>query len=356
MANYYTEAEKAVEKKKKELEAIAEIEKEEANLLHDEAIQNAQQSTALGIKKEEDAYRDIVDTAAIQKELDKRRIAETMENMGLSRSGLNATQQTAIELSVGNRISKAQLQKQNAIDTLNRELAAYKVQQEDSRRAAINSIDRGVAEAVADTRDELTKEAMNLEQKDVKAAYDYNIKLAEAAEKKAEEDLKTARKWKNRYYSYRGVIDGVEYYRVYDPDSKTWSLVDANTIVNNISSELDATGENPYAATSTAKKMLYRLKNEYSDSNKNFYNLSGQKNSGLSAQFAYDTYKKSSSDSSAFGEDKGYSNNFVSSADSVAQSVWSATLNGEIDYDYAASVLNDLGYSVDENGKVVKVK
>ena len=62
---------------------------------------------------------------AVQKIVNEMQVAESMANMGLTDSGLNRTQQTAVQLSYANNKAKLDRQKQSAIDALNREMNAY---------------------------------------------------------------------------------------------------------------------------------------------------------------------------------------------------------------------------------------
>ncbi len=90
------------------------------------SIERATRDTNKQIDEANDAYREIINTADIQKELDIRNIRETRANMGLSRSGISSTEQTAAILSAGNKTAAAQRQRQAAIDTLQQSLLDYK--------------------------------------------------------------------------------------------------------------------------------------------------------------------------------------------------------------------------------------
>lgn len=75
----------------------------------------------------EDQYRD----NAVQKAINERQVAESMANLGLRDSGLNRTQQTAVQLSHANNNASIDRQKQGQIDSL--ELA---------RRQTLDSIEQ----------------------------------------------------------------------------------------------------------------------------------------------------------------------------------------------------------------------
>ncbi len=112
------------------------------NTLTDENIAQAEADTTKAIDKTTDDYVDILRSAGIQKELDLRDIQETRANMGLSRSGLSATEQTAAILSAGNKTAEAQRNRQKAIDSFNDGLEKYKREAESQRAADILKIEQ----------------------------------------------------------------------------------------------------------------------------------------------------------------------------------------------------------------------
>lgn len=74
----------------------------------------------------EDAYRE----NAVQKAINERQVAESMANMGLRDSGLNRTQQTAVQLGYANNNAVIDKSKRQAVDSFNlqktRDLASLK--------------------------------------------------------------------------------------------------------------------------------------------------------------------------------------------------------------------------------------
>lgn len=115
---------------------------ESVNKATDDVIAKAEKDTEKAIGETTDDYLEILDSAAIQKELDLRDIRETRANMGLSRSGLSATEQTAAILSAGNKTAEAQRNRQKAIDSLNEGLAEHKREAESKRAADILKIEQ----------------------------------------------------------------------------------------------------------------------------------------------------------------------------------------------------------------------
>lgn len=71
------------------------------------------------IDKQNKAYEDSYRENAIQKLINERQVAENMANLGLTNSGLNRTQQTAVQLSYANNKAGIDKQKQSDIADIN---------------------------------------------------------------------------------------------------------------------------------------------------------------------------------------------------------------------------------------------
>ncbi len=98
------------------------------------------------IKEAETAYDDQHRINAVQKLINERQVAESMANNGLTNSGLNRTQQTAVQLSYANQKAQLDRQRQSAIDALNREMMAYITQADTQAAADIASIENTYAQ------------------------------------------------------------------------------------------------------------------------------------------------------------------------------------------------------------------
>lgn len=68
-------------------------------------------------------YQKLVDTNAVQELVNRRQVQETMANMGLTDSGLNRTQQTAIAIQRGNADAAARLEQQQKTQELQDKIA-----------------------------------------------------------------------------------------------------------------------------------------------------------------------------------------------------------------------------------------
>lgn len=88
------------------------------NQTADASIKMIEDAGNAQIKEAEHAYDGVINTANVQKLINERAVAERMSNMGLTDSGLNRTQQTAIELSRSNAINNANIARQKQIDAL----------------------------------------------------------------------------------------------------------------------------------------------------------------------------------------------------------------------------------------------
>lgn len=164
-----------------------ETKKAELQTQHDQDIASAEKNVGEQIKTTEQDYLDIVASNDLQRELDKRQIAETMANLGLTKSGLNATQQTAVQLSAGNKNYAALQQRQKAVNTLRQSLEDYKMQKENELSEANISIDAATQEALSTRKAELLKSANEAYAEEYKADQEAYAKIAEANAKAIQE-------------------------------------------------------------------------------------------------------------------------------------------------------------------------
>ena len=131
------------------------------------------------IKEAQTAYDDQYRANAVQKLVNERQVAESMANSGLTNSGLNRTQQTAIQLSYANSRAEIDRKRQSAIDTLNREMTAK-----------LTDIDTTAASSVASVNSAYSNAAMSY-QENMLTEDKKNAATVEAARIKAEEEAKS---------------------------------------------------------------------------------------------------------------------------------------------------------------------
>lgn len=262
--DYYAEGKKYVDDYSVKKTEEGEKKKQEVNTQLDQQIAKAESDVALQTKELERDYQDIVDTNAIQKELDRRQIAETMANLGLSRSGLNETQQTAVELSAGNKNAAAMQKRQEAVDSLKRSLAEYKMETENTRRNSINEIDADVQSAIADYASGIYETATNATSADYQAdrkAETDQLKLSlEATKINTENSKDSEKKYSNKGYQYAGKKDGEVYFKYYDPTANKMMTISSSDLEYML---VERDGLSGSAAASFVESLTKNAGNDY---------------------------------------------------------------------------------------------
>lgn len=182
------------------------------NNVIDQEIANQNQIYNDKISQTKNDYESLYDLNEVQKIVNQKAIAEKISNIGLKDSGLNRTQQTAVQLSYSNNKSELESKEQMAITSLKTQLAQYvsqalgkksdneiKVREEYAANAQKQAKELYEAELKAET------ERMELE-KDAKIAAE---KAAEKANSTSTSKRKEAIKYlkenfKDIYNNYKG--------------------------------------------------------------------------------------------------------------------------------------------------------
>lgn len=89
------------------------------------AINLANDTYNKSIEDTTSAFEDEYQKNAVQKLINEKQIAERNANLGLTDSGLNRTQQTAVQLGYANQKGNIDIAKRKALDNLSSNLAAY---------------------------------------------------------------------------------------------------------------------------------------------------------------------------------------------------------------------------------------
>ncbi|MBE7093006.1 MAG: hypothetical protein E7365_07520 [Clostridiales bacterium] len=116
-------------------EKLADVEKE-----YDSLLNQAKEQYLNDINNAENSYDDYINKSYVQKLIDKKQVEETMANIGLSDSGLNRTQQTAVEISHSNRVGNYNSLKQQKIDSLAQAMRSKMLDIETEKVTAKNKI------------------------------------------------------------------------------------------------------------------------------------------------------------------------------------------------------------------------
>ena len=89
-----------------------------SNKSFDDQITNTKAAYGKLIEDEKIAYEDQYQKNAVQKLINEQQIAEHNANLGLTDSGLNRTQQTAVQLSYANQKGDIDIARQSKLDEL----------------------------------------------------------------------------------------------------------------------------------------------------------------------------------------------------------------------------------------------
>lgn len=97
----------------------------------------------LEIDTKNQAYDDDLRENEVQKYINMREVAENNANLGLTDSGLNRTQSTAVQLSASNNAAKIERDRNNMVRSLETEMNRYLTEIENSRISSAASIKKG---------------------------------------------------------------------------------------------------------------------------------------------------------------------------------------------------------------------
>lgn len=221
-------------------------------------------SADAAIKLAEDTYKTaeantIVDYAsdyernAVQKLINEKKIAERSANLGLTDSGLNRTQQTAVQLSYANQKGKLDIAKQQALDKLSSDLASYVTKVNNQREADKMSVNQFYDQQNNTIATELYNTDVEDERKRWETQYNAGIELQKAAIEASAEAKKNTKTQK--IYWFRGISGENNNYLYYNTETGKTEEVPPYM--------------NPY--TSNDNRITYSA--EYKDKNIGFFQL-----------------------------------------------------------------------------------
>ena len=178
MANYYsTDYNKILEEETAALENLKKKQQDTINKTHDNKISSEKDIYGKAIDDAKVAYESKYQKNAVQKLINEKQIAERNANLGLTDSGLNRTQQTAVQLSYANQKGNIDLAKQKTLDALSQNLATSLANIEQSRITSLSKLDTNI-------QSQAQSNAMNRYNTNVEA----NTKMFSAS-KRAEVDM-----------------------------------------------------------------------------------------------------------------------------------------------------------------------
>ena len=165
---YLDNYKKTAEEQNAAEQAAAEKAKADNAAVYEKSNQQLQKQAEYSKSKVRTDYNEIYDSNAVNQYVREAKLAESMANAGLTDSGLNTTQMTAIQTSRGNADSRTRIAEQAAIDAIEQQLAAGIAENEQKIAEYNSSVDAKVATNKADRIASAESDAV----KD--AATDYN--------------------------------------------------------------------------------------------------------------------------------------------------------------------------------------
>lgn len=144
MANYSTDYNKILEEETAALEDSKKKQQDAINKTHESQTTVLKDQYGQAVDDARVAYESEYQKNAVQKLINEKQIAERNANLGLTDSGLNRTQQTAVQLSYANQKGDIDLAKQSTLDTLSQNLAASLADIEQSRITSLSDLDTSI--------------------------------------------------------------------------------------------------------------------------------------------------------------------------------------------------------------------
>lgn len=209
----------------------------EKNKIYDTQKQQATDTYNRQIKETNNSYEDLYRENAVERLINEREIAENMASLGLTDSGLNRTQQTAVQLSHANNKNKIDINRQKAVDSLTASLADAIKTIDLNRSSAESEIRSGYYNLAVSNAQKAYQTDVEAETARQKAAYDYSIKMYKAQQSAAKSAQKESQKANyiiqtsggllNR--NFIGTLKQNNVSVIYDTDKKTTTYIDNNS-------------------------------------------------------------------------------------------------------------------------------
>ena len=193
--------------------------------VYDTQKQQTQNTYNRQIDETSKSYEDLYDENAVQRLVNEREIAENMANLGLTDSGLNRTQQTAVQLSYANSKNKIDVTRQKAIDTLTASLADAISKIDTDKLSAAENIRSNYDNSWRSSAQSTYATELEEETKRQKQAYDYSLNMYKQ-QQKASYIIKTNGGLLSRDYAGKLSDNGVSV--IYNADNTT-TYVDNNS-------------------------------------------------------------------------------------------------------------------------------
>lgn len=205
--------------------------------MYDTQRQQTQNTYDRQIKETNNSYEDMYRENAVQRLINEREIAEDMAGLGLTDSGLNRTQQTAVQLSYANGKNKIDVNRQKAVDTLTASLADAISSIYANKLAAAEKIRSSYESGWSSAAQSTYAKELEEQTKQQKQYYDYSLKALENQQKAYEKQLQAK---KEASYiirtnggtlrrNFTGSLKDNNVSVIYDKTNKTTTYIDNNS-------------------------------------------------------------------------------------------------------------------------------
>ncbi len=198
--------------------------------MYDTQRQQTQNTYNRQIKDTNNSYEDMYRENAVQKLINEREIAEDMAGLGLTDSGLNRTQQTAVQLSYANGKNKIDVNRQKAVDTLTASLADAISSIDANKLAAAEKIRSSYESSWNSAAQSTYAKELEEQTKQQKQYYDYSLKALKSQQKAAKEAsyiIQTNGGTLRR--NFTGSLKDNNVSVIYDKTNKTTTYIDNNS-------------------------------------------------------------------------------------------------------------------------------
>lgn len=184
------------------------------------------------LDKQKNAYDNSYRENAIQKLINERKVAENMANLGLTNSGLNRTQQTAVQLSYANQKAAIDRSRQSAIDDINLSRTQALDTIEQNRISGEAAIRQNYEDMINQTAQNIYKEQLDAETKIIQEQLKYQQQMQKEQLKQQQQNsyiIKQNNALLSKNYSGTLKDNGIDSYRITKNENDYVRYVDKNS-------------------------------------------------------------------------------------------------------------------------------
>lgn len=206
---YSTDYNKIYSDELAKLDPIKKSKQDSINTLRDNQALILENQHASDVKDLNSDYLSAYQKNAVQKLINEKQVAERNVNLGLTDSGLNRVQQTAVQLSYANQKAALDISKQKALDTLANSLTAALFEIEKSRTDDLLKLNDDIVSKASKNAGDIYKSNVDantaLEKANIQAAADVEkAKIQAAAKAKDNENTQ-------HYYKFSSIAGNSDY-------------------------------------------------------------------------------------------------------------------------------------------------